>query len=155
MARFALILGAAVLVSTAHGQTDPNATPEIDACGVLAQLGSCVVFEAAGGSYVIPDPGGFRVGDAVRVTGTLDPSCTTICKGANGCIRGATLYNPAVLPCGSNLPNIPGDLVTGLCSAISSSLLMLTFTGLWWTRRGPHPHGAAEPRLDTTRTHHT
>ena len=40
----------------------------------------------SGGLYVLDNYGLFRVGQYVRVTGTLDPDCTTICQQGDGCI---------------------------------------------------------------------
>ncbi len=123
------------------GQGDQTATSDqsgltaIDACGTLVQGESCVLFEGGGGRYVVPDAGDFRVGDAVRVVGTLDPSCVTICKDADGCILGGKLYDPARSPCGTPLPQFPQDLVTSACTALSGALLTFTLAGLWCARR--------------------
>jgi len=117
------------------GQSGQAALSPVDECGVLVQGESCVLFEGGGGRYVVPDTGHFRVGDAVRVVGTLDPNCVTICKDADGCIRGGTLYDPALFPCGTRVPQFPQDLVTGTCTAASAALLTLTLAGLWYTRR--------------------
>ncbi len=119
------------LASRAAAQADPNgAAQSIDACGVLSRSGNCVVFEGAGGTWYIPDTGNFEVGDAVRVTGLADPGCVTICTLADGCIRGAVVYDPVTLPCGTPLPNFPADICTG----VAGSLAGLAVTGLWLSR---------------------
>ena len=135
MARTAVLLCTAFWLTAAQGQTTQPSAQEIDACGVLVEGAGCILFEGAGGKYVLPTGGDFKFGDPVRVIGTLDPTCVTICKDANGCIRGATLYNPAVLPCGTHVPSFPGDLVSGLCTTLSGSLLTLTVAGLWCAAR--------------------
>ena len=135
MRRSLAVLIAAFVAARALGlTTDPNTT-EIDTCGVLVQGARCVLFEGGGGKYVLSDYGGFKAGEAVRVVGTVDTNCATICSEADGCIRGAVVYDPARLPCGTALPSLPGDLVTSLCSAASSTLLTLTLVGLHITRR--------------------
>ena len=126
----------------AFGQTllaaSQPTTGAFDACGTLAQEGRCVLFDGGGGKYVLADYGGFRVGDAVRVVGTLDPNCTTICASSDGCIRGAVLYDPAVLPCGTHIPSLPADLLGSACTAASAAVAGGLGAGLWFTRRrGP------------------
>jgi len=122
------LAGAAACAQTA--QTQPAGMQAIDECGTLTQGAGCTLFEGAGGKYVVVASGDFRAGDAVRVVGTVDPQCITICPDADGCIRGAVLYDPAVFPCGTALPNFPEDIITGVCSTLSASLLMLTLAGL-------------------------
>ncbi len=125
---FVLLFATAMAVAQS---ADTTGWQEIDACGVLTQGGGCVLFEGSGGKYVVAgDTGDFKFGDAVRVVGTLDPNCTTICSDADGCIRGATLYDPARLPCGTKLPNFPADILTNACTAASAALLIGTLTGL-------------------------
>jgi hypothetical protein len=142
--RVIAILPTLVLVSAASAQTttqpSDNSPQAIDECGTLVEGNGCVLFQGAGGQYVIPvSSGDFQLGDAVRVVGTVDPSCVTICPEADGCIRGATLYDPAVLPCGTPLPNFPADIVTGVCSSLSAGLLALTLVGLLAARRRAAP----------------
>jgi hypothetical protein len=134
LARLTLLV--LLLTPAAWAQTDQNTTgpTEIDECGTLVRSGNCVLFEGGGGTYYVPNTGNFKVGDAVRVVGTLNPNCTTICDQADGCIQGATLYDPAINPCGQALPNFPGDIVTNACTAAAGSLLALTLGGLWLTR---------------------
>lgn len=135
MNRNLAVLLTVLAASSAWGQTtDPNTT-EIDACGVLVQSARCVLFEGGGGNYVLSDYGGFKAGDAVRVVGTVDTNCTSICSEADGCVRGAVVYDPTVLPCGTALPSFPGDLVTSACTAASAALLTLTLVGLHMTCR--------------------
>lgn len=122
---FARMIGlvlACSLCAVALGQTD-NAEPNLpagpfDACGTLVSTGDCVLFNGGGGMFYVADTGRFRVGDSVRVVGTLNPNCTTICADADGCISGAVLYDPAVLPCGTPV-NTPFDP----CSGVSLGLL--------------------------------
>lgn len=110
------------------------ATTPFDACGVLVQGGNCVLFEGGGGRYFLSDYGTYRVGDAVRVVGTLDPGCTAFCNDFDGCISGAVVYNPAVYPCGTDIPG-KADLVTGLCEAATGALTGVIVGGLWLTRK--------------------
>ena len=124
----ALLLSHVAAVS-AQTTTAPSTT-EIDACGVLISGGNCVMFSGGGGNYVLSDYWNYRVGDAVRVVGTVDPACATICGSADGCIRGAVVYDTAVLPCGTPLPSFPGDLLSGLCSAVSAAVAASTAGGL-------------------------
>ncbi len=139
--RWIAILPILALASAAAAQTDPNAPQLIDECGTLVEGNGCVLFEGAGGRFVVVGSGSsrFQFGDAVRVVGTVDPKCVTICPDADGCIRGAELYDPAVLPCGTALPNFPADIVTGVCSSLSAALLTLTVVGLRATRRRATP----------------
>lgn len=126
----------ALLAAAAFGQTQDTTPQAIDECGTLVFSSSgCILFQGTGGMVYIPDTGRFRVGDAVRVVGTLDPTCKTICKDAAGCVRGAVLYDPAVFPCGQALPSFPGDIVTNACTTVSTAVLTLTLAGLWYTRR--------------------
>ncbi len=132
-----LALGLALSLAAlacAQTTTAPSST-EIDACGVLISGGNCVLFSGGGGNYVLSDYGDYRVGDAVRVVGTVDPQCATICGSADGCIRGAVVYDPTVLPCGTALPSFPGDLLSGLCSAVSAGIAASTTGGLLLSRR--------------------
>jgi hypothetical protein len=95
-----------------------NGAQEIDACGVLVQGVECVLFETAGGAYLLSDYADFKAGDFVRVVGTADPSCVTICGDADGCVRGARVYDPLQFPCGTALPDFPGDICTGLAGTL-------------------------------------
>lgn len=131
----AAVLLIAGLSASVCGQEQQDGPRTIDECGVLVRGTECVLFEGAGGRYVLPSAGNFRVGDAVRVVGTVDPTCITICMEGDGCIRGAVLYDPAVLPCGTKIPDFPGDLISGVCSSVSAALLTITVAGLWYTRR--------------------
>ncbi len=127
----ALALGLGCLfgaVST-HAQT----STDFDECGTLVQGAECVLFEGGGGRYFLSDYGRYRAGDAVRVVGGLDTNCTTICTEADGCIRGATVYDPAVYPCGTALPNFPADIISGVCDSVGAGLLGATALGLWFT----------------------
>lgn len=107
--------------SLAAAQGTTSGPTEIDACGTLAQGAGCVVFEAAGGRYILSDYYGFRAGDFVRVVGTADPSCITICDDADGCVRGAVVYDATQLPCGTALPNLGADLCAGASAALLGS----------------------------------
>ena len=133
--RLLAVLLSAALAAMAAAQSDANvpAGQAVDTCGTLVRSGNCVLFEGGGGSYYIPDTGKFKVGDAVRVVGTIT-ACENICTAADGCIAGATLYDPAILPCGTKLPNLPADLVSSACSAVSGSLLILIILGMRFTR---------------------
>lgn len=133
----------AVAVNSAPAQDDGPEPGPIDACGVLIQQGACAVFEGGGGVYVIPSvDDDFGFGDPVRVVGTIDPDCITICDETDGCISGATLYDPGRFPCGTDIPSFPGDIITGVCSGASAALLAGTAAGLWLTRRARTLPGA-------------
>jgi len=61
---------------------------EFNGCGQLIQGIECVLFQPdEGGLWVLDNRGNFRVGDRVRVIGTLDRECITICQQGDGCIR--------------------------------------------------------------------
>ena len=63
-----------------------------DGWGVLVQGVECVLFQAnEGGLYVLDNLGDFQVGDRVRVCGTLNPYCVTMCMQGNGCIEQNTI----------------------------------------------------------------
>lgn len=138
----------------AFAQSGDDLSPQaIDACGVLVRGADCVLFEGSGGRFYIADYGNFRVGDAVRVVGTADPTCITICRDADGCIRGATLYNPAVYPCGTAIPSI-GDLdnalVDSVCTAASGALGSLALLGMLISH--PRNRCIRQKRVDSSRT---
>lgn len=117
------------LPSAARGQS----SDDFDKCGFLVQGQNCVVFES-GGSYILSDYGRFVVGDFVRVTGTLDEDCVTICDDVDGCIRGATIYDALVIPCGTELPT-PEGFAADLCAAASGALVASLFTLRFAARR--------------------
>lgn len=140
LCRYPFVL-ATVMLATAPAALaqDPNSSDgadatetEIDACGTLVRGVTCVMFETGGKQYYLADYGGFDIGDEVRVVGTVDPACITICLQGDGCIRGATVYDPRVFPCGTDLPDFPADI----CSAAASAALSgLAAAGLWFARR--------------------
>lgn len=136
--RICLLTVLCALCPAGFGQTGDDLAPHaIDACGVLVRGTDCVLFEGAGGRFYLADYGNYRVGDAVRVIGTADPTCITICRDADGCIRGATLYNPAVYPCGTAIPSISdldNALVDSVCTAASGALGTLALAGMFLSR---------------------
>jgi hypothetical protein len=136
--RLAALLTACSAAAGAVCQTNtPTSSPAVgtfDACGTLVQAGRCVLFAGGGGQYVLSDYGNFHVGDSVRVVGELAANCTTICGQTDGCIRGAVLYDPAVLPCGTHIPSLPGDLITSGCTAASAAIAGGLGAGLWLNR---------------------
>jgi hypothetical protein len=103
---------------------------EIDECGTLIQGNSCVLFQGSSGKYVLTDYGRFHVGDAVRVTGSADANCPSICPDADGCVRGSHIYDPSVLPCGTPISNVQTDLLPNLCTAATGALTTAAGTGL-------------------------
>ncbi|MBW7905833.1 MAG: hypothetical protein LC135_11415 [Phycisphaerae bacterium] len=120
-------------IAAAAAQT---AAGPIDDCGQLVQGATCVLVEVGGGRYVLTDFYGYRVGDAVRVVGEIDPDCITICADADGCIRGAVLYDPAQFPCGQPLPNLAADICTGVASGLTFPALgLLLFAPRSWRRK--------------------
>lgn len=136
-----LLCTAAFVAAPASAQDGDGGPREIDACGVLVQAGNCVLFDGAGGRWFLSDYGGFRAGDLVRVVGTADPTCITICAEADGCVRGAVVYNPAVLPCGTPLPSFPGDI----CAGVAAGLGGLALLGLSLAQRRGHCAGDKKP----------
>ena len=119
-----------VLATTGAASAQISAEPDFDACGTLVQGTECVLFEGGGGRYVLSDYGGFRIGDAVRVVGTVDEGCITICQEGDGCIRGAQVFDPAILPCGT-----PASVDFDPCSGLGTALLALPLVGMWLSSR--------------------
>ena len=133
-----LIFSLAIAFSTATvaiaQSTDEE--PDFDECGTLSRIENCVLFEGGGGSFVLGDYGSYQAGDTVRVVGFLDEGCITICgESADGCIRGAVVYDPEVFPCGTDI-NVDFDP----CGGLGAGLTLLSLTGLIATRpRKPNP----------------
>lgn len=125
----ALILAAPSGITFAQ-DSEPAPVREIDACGTLVRSGNCFLVEVAGGRFLVTETGRFGAGDEVRVIGTLDESCITICADADGCIRGAELFDPEILPCGTPI-GVPFDP----CAGLSAALLAAPLVGLWFSRR--------------------
>ena len=122
-----LIIAAATAAPASAQLSDE---PDFDACGVLVQGAECVLFTGGGGSYVLSDYANFKIGDLVRVIGTLDEACITICQEGDGCIRGAEVFDPAVFPCGT-----PVRVEFDPCGGLSTALLPLGLMGMWFGRR--------------------
>ena len=143
LARRAAVVASAVLAScAAHAAAQAPDDHAFDACGTLARGASCVVFEGGGGSYYLADYGGYQVGDRVRVVGTLNESCITICEEIDGCISGAVVYDATQLPCGSAIPSLKDDLAGSLCSTAGLGLLGAAAGGvLFLGRRANDPSG--------------
>lgn len=129
-------------VPHAHAQTTQpsDGMSEFDACGVLVRDGNCVLFDGGGGRFALSNYGGYREGDQVRVVGTLDTNCITICAEADGCIRGAVVYNPDVFPCGTPI-EVPFDP----CAGLSTALVPTALLGLWGWRAAAHPRPVRTP----------
>ncbi|MCG3126541.1 MAG: hypothetical protein CHACPFDD_01388 [Phycisphaerae bacterium] len=119
----------AVTGLTAGAQVLPG--PAFDECGVLVRGVECVLFEGGGGRYVLSDYGDFKVGDAVRVVGTLNENCISICSDADGCIAEAVVYDPVALPCGTEIPSISLDT----CATTAAGLLGSALGGVALTSR--------------------
>ena len=114
---------AALSIAAVHGalaQTTQPSNQEIDACGTLVQVGRCVLFSGAGGNYVLADYGDFKLGDAVRVVGTISTDCQNICAEADGCIQGAVVYDPAIVPCGTPIADLETDLAVASIDALGT-----------------------------------
>jgi len=118
----AVFLASVAAPNLARAQTQAG---PIDECGQLVQGATCVLVEVAGGRFALAEYYGYRIGDAVRVVGEIDPACNTICADADGCIRGAVLYDPTQYPCGTPLPNFPADICTGAASSLALGGLAL------------------------------
>lgn len=125
--------GASFMLAASALAQGPGMTA-FDECGVLTPGSGCILVDTGGGRYIITEAGRFGFGDEVRVVGTLDPACTSICPEADGCIRGAELYDPDFYPCGQAIPSFPADLVSGICTSASAGLVLATFVGLVATR---------------------
>lgn len=123
------LLAAAPAVAQDTGE--PPVTEEIDECGVIVRGQTCFLLAVAGGRFYVADYGGYQEGDTVHVTGTVDRSCITICGDADGCIRGAILYDPAVFPCGEPIPDPQIDICGSAASALAGSLGL----ALWFSHR--------------------
>ena len=139
-ATVAALLAAFANVATA--QTTQPSGQEIDACGTLVQVGRCVLFSGAGGNFVLADYGNFRLGDAVRVVGTINTDCMNICAEADGCIQGAVVYDPAIMPCGTPIPDLGTDLavaaIDSLCTGASAAIGAAGLVGMALTGRRRH-----------------
>lgn len=135
---FAFLMFANLAAISAYAQTTQPSTSEFDACGTLVVSGGCLVFRGGGGDYLLGDYGRYAAGDAVRVIGTLNPDCVTICSGLDGCIQGAITYDPAVYPCGSDIPSLADDLIPALtdaaCTAASGVLGGAGLVGMFLAR---------------------
>ncbi len=122
-----LIIAASVAAPASAQLSDE---PDFDACGVLVQGAECVLFTGGGGSYILSEYGGYKVGDLVRVVGTLDEACITICQEGDGCIRGAEVFDPTIFPCGT-----PVSVEFDPCGGLSGALLALPLIGMWFCKR--------------------
>lgn len=92
-------------------------TFDYDMCGTIVQGVTCpLLFEDTNGLlWVVDDTGPFGIGDVVRVIGTADPGCISICNQGNGCIFSNTIgaCGPiatsycfcAIGPCGNDDPD--------------------------------------------------
>lgn len=116
------------LLPAAQTATAQSSSTDFDECGTLVRKGGCVVFQGAG-DYTLSDYGRFNAGDFVRVTGTLDEDCPSICDNVDGCIRGAVVYDALIVPCGTSIPT-PSSALGDLCTASSGILAGLGFLGL-------------------------
>lgn len=127
-----------LMVSSGFGQTSQPSNSDFDACGTLVISGGCLVFRGGGGDYYLADYGRYAAGDSVRVIGTLNPDCVTICSELDGCIQGAITYDPSVYPCGSSIPSLADDLVPALtdaaCTAASGVLAGTGIVGMMLAR---------------------
>lgn len=125
---FVAAWAAAAGTAAALGQTSQPAAGEFDACGRLVQGAECVLFEGGGGTYyVVGDFSRFRVGDAVRIIGELNPDCVSFCQEGDGCIGNAELFDPALFPCGTPV-RTPFDP----CAGLSTTMLAAGLLGLAW-----------------------
>lgn len=108
-ATFAGTLGAMVLGLSLFVGSSANAQPvgtSFDECGVIVDGVECVLFSADSGLLLVVNLAGFSVGDNVRVVGTYEPFCITICQQGDGCI-----FDEDVTPCGGLDPEfVRGDL---------------------------------------------
>ncbi len=94
--------------------TPLSAAAQVTLCGRLVAGVECVLFQADrrlpffGALFLLSDSGGFRVGDAICVTGIPHP-CGSICQQGNGCFDVATIEaapapTPTPTPFGSVIP---------------------------------------------------
>jgi hypothetical protein len=84
-----------------------------EGCGTIIQGVTCPrLFQAdAGGIWLLSNIGSAQVGDRVRVVGTLDPTCITICQ-QGGCILNNTIGPCEVCNC---QPSCDGSGTFGPC----------------------------------------
>ena len=123
--RLTLPLNVIIIAASAPASAQLSDEPDFDACGVLVQGAECVLFTGGGGSYALSDYANFKIGDLVRVIGTLDENCITICQEGDGCIRGAEVFDPTVFPCGT-----PVRVEFDPCGGLSAALVPLLGGGL-------------------------
>jgi hypothetical protein len=95
------LASAAFLVLGLASSREARAQTPFDGCGTIVPGITCPrLFSAdSGGLWLLDDFGAFQVGDYVRVVGTADPGCFTICQ-QGGCINGNTIGLCAVCACG-------------------------------------------------------
>jgi hypothetical protein len=88
-------------------------------CGKLTQGAACVLFQAdSGGSFALDTTNGLAAGTRVFVSGTRDPTCTSTCLAANGCIRNNTI-STNVGSCSTVNPTVTCPTTTGAMIALS------------------------------------
>ena len=118
-------------------------------CGLLVQRGACAAFTADhGGTYALDSLGGFAVGDRVRVSGTLDLTCTRPCATLNGCIRSNT-----VSACGTSFSGCGTLIRSGGCvlfSADGGGTYLLDNLGMFSTGARVRVSGALGGACPTT-----
>lgn len=138
---FSGFLAMAALAASGSAQTtDPNNSAlngtEVDACGSIVQGTTCPVFSGGGGTWYLADYGHYKIGDSVRVIGTISTDCTTFCTGIDGCIVGNKIYSSDVNPCGVPIPSFPGDAINSACSSLATTTTGLLLVGMWLTWPG-------------------
>ena len=100
------LLAAAAVLSFSN---TASAQIAYDECGQFIQGTNCILFaDGNGREWLLDiDVSGQPLGVDLRVTGTADPLCVTICLQGNGCINGA-----AITTCGGPPPVLP-DFCSG------------------------------------------
>jgi hypothetical protein len=94
----ALLLAVSVMgLAPAASAAAPSGIP-FDECGDMVQGVTCpIMFEdTMGRLWILDDTAGFQVGDHVRVIGTSELGCISLCNQGNGCI-----HNNTVSVCGA------------------------------------------------------
>ena len=130
----ALVLCCTLLTASARAQGQP-----FNQCGTIEAGVTCPkLFRADDQTLWLLDVSltGIQVGRRVRVVGTADPSCITVCGQGNGCVIGSGLL-PCVplMPtfCSPGAPNstgVPGMITATGSRVIADDDLTLTATDL-------------------------
>jgi hypothetical protein len=129
--RLSILLAALGLCPALAG---PAAAQSYDQCGRIVQGITCplLFLDDQGALWLLDDYGSFGLDDLVRVSGTAEPGCITICNQGNGCIFGNTIgpcgplgtaycFCPTVAPCGNTDASAGCANTTGAGATLQAS----------------------------------